>query len=481
MNSMQSVLDYFDQICAIPRCSGNEKRISEWIQEWAKAHSFDYKIDSIGNLVIYIPASTEYLKAPTIILQGHLDMVCEKTPDSQHNFLTDPIYPIVDNDWIKTKDTTLGADNGIAIALAMAIATDDSFLHPPLELLFTVNEETGLNGAIELDTNLISGRLLINMDSEEEGIIIIGCAGGHETNFKIPLKYKPITEQNALFRIQVSGLIGGHSGVDIHRGRANAIQVLARVLQVLEQQLHYELIHIQGGTAHNAIPRNAEAIIAFPFVNHYDFQKCISDCEILMQQTYAIEDSQISITLSEVDSSRFKYQAIDYDITDKMIPFLVAFPHGVDGLQTYDQQLFIETSSNLAILGIHDDTVHITTTQRSSNLFKLTELHAKIQNLSFLSGYTPINRNKYPPWKPASKSPLLDRCQSIYSTLFHKQPNIQIMHAGLECAIIGNNLIDMDMISIGPTIKNAHSPFETMHIPSVEKVYNLLKALLSSY
>ena len=476
MDKTQKILQIFEQISAIPRGTKHEQEISAWLQEWASEHRLSSQTDPAGNLVIRVPASLGREDRPTVVFQGHMDMVCEKTPDSTHDFLRDPIRCIVDGDWLRADKTTLGADNGIAITLALALVEDTSVTHPPLELLFTVEEEVGIGGASHLDPDLIRGKTLINLDSEDEGEFYVGCAGGITTQIQLPISRELPPNNHKKWHIMVDGLQGGHSGAEIHKHRANANQILARALDRIQQSVSIQLCSIQGGTAHNAIPRQAEAVFVCP---EEKLDDCINQIAFLEQELlgeFSISDSGLQITLS-VENDGKNQEVIGFATTEKIIRLIMALPHGVAHMSDSIEG-FVETSNNLAKVEMADGVLQITSSQRSSVMSRLDESSRRIEAVAKLAGAQVEHIDGYPGWKPNMDSDLLKKSVETYEKLFSQKPEVKIIHAGLECGIIGERCADMGMISLGPTIKNAHAPNEMLYIPSVTRVWNFLIELL---
>jgi len=472
MTPTQTVLNIFEQISAIPRGSGNEAAISHWLRERAKDQGFAAQTDAAGNLVIRVPGTAGYEFAPIVVFQGHLDMVCEKTPDSPHDFTRDPIRCIVEGDWLHADRTTLGADNGIALALSLALAEDPAVAHPPLELLFTVEEETGLNGAAGLQPDFINGRNLINLDSEDEGTFVIGCAGGQKAHIRLPL---PLDRpgRDAALQLRVSGLQGGHSGIDIHKHRASANRLLARTLDRIRRTAAIRLMSLNGGTAPNAIAREAEAAFTCDGVLVPAIEEEIRKLERILRAEYAATESGISLALTSVAPG----QAAAPADTVKVIHLLTALPHGVAEMSATVEG-FVETSSNLARIEIADEVLHIVSSQRSTVMSRLEELTARIVAIGLLAGAEATSTPAYPGWEPNTDSPLLQRSVETYRRLFGVAPQVQMIHAGLECGLIGAIYSGLDMISLGATLQNPHSPNERLYIPSVAKVWDYLVAFL---
>jgi dipeptidase D len=474
MHAIDRILDYFEQINAIPRCSKNEAALGRWLRQWAEQRSFSTAVDPAGNRVVRLPASPGAEKVPTVVIQAHMDMVCEKTPDSTHDFSKDPIRSIRQGDWLTADRTTLGADNGIAIAYALAVGDDVSLRRPPMELLFTVDEETGLNGVKQMAPGLIQGQILLNLDSEDEGIFTIGCAGGVESDVSRSLETANLPEGWACYELKVGGLNGGHSGIDIHKHRANANKLLARTLAALNKRSACRILSLQGGSRHNAIARDACAVVA-----------CTAGMEVIqaavveMARTFRDEsgDREAGLFVRATPAAGAPSFALTTEATRQVVALLLALPHGVAAM-SQDLSGLVETSSNLATASIQDGRLRILTSQRSSVVSRLAEITATVRAVAELAGAQVKEENKYPPWPPRMDDPLLQQVKETYARLFGKAPVIQVIHAGLECAIIGAMYPGMQMISLGPTIRSPHSPSEKLHIPSVGQVWQFLVALL---
>ncbi len=513
-------MELFYKLSQIPRVSGNEAGIRDYLVDWAQSHNFESAIDVAGNLIIYIPASKGQEEKAPIILQGHMDMVGEKTPDSPHQFDRDPIPVYRDGDHLRAKGTTLGADNGIAIAIAQMLAEQNSLAHPPLELCFTVEEETGLDGASKLDPKLLKSNILINIDSEDEGVITIGCAGGMDSSIQLPIKrsatpelalgseHQPDTDiapqlasdpatapqpqtNNNLHILQLGGLLGGHSGVEIHKIRANALQILARVLYAAQKnQFSIHVYGIQGGNAHNAIPREASALLQCEPEQTKYLKELIQNCQENIRQEFLPEEENLQIQLFTLEmapdhlQSYYKQQnqeaPIEQESLKKVIHLLLALPHGVEKYSGAIPGL-VETSSNIAAAHTHSNYLHILCSQRSSVPSGLIAITDRIDACCLLAGASCNHGEPYPPWKPDIHSLLLARAKKAYSQLFGKEPIVESIHAGLECGIIGEKLQNAQMISIGPTIQHPHSPEEQLHIPSLQKTISFLVQILADY
>lgn len=472
---IKEIIAAFAEISKIPRCSKNEEKIVAWLKEWAEKHNFEVKTDKVMNVLIKVPASEGFENAPAAVIQGHLDMVCEKTPDSDHDFSKDPIKFIYEGEWLTADKTTLGADNGIAIAMAMILAIDKSIKHPALELLFTVDEETGLTGANALEPGFIDGKILINIDSEDEGVFTVGCAGGINSYLSLPLNFENTPTGHTEFNLVAGGMKGGHSGIDISLGKANAIQVLARVLLEVKKKCDLRIKDFKGGSAHNAIPRDAECLISFPNECRGKAQTIIKDIESTIQMEFKKVEPDLFISLKDSDINSEK--VLTNKCTAKLIDFILAIPHGVYAM-SLDIDDLVETSNNFANIRFEDNQAKILTSQRSSLTSRLKTLSDKIEAIARLSGGLGSSSDGYPPWPANMDSPLLARCVKLYKNMYNKEPVVEIIHAGLECGIIGDKYEGMDMISIGPTLKYPHSPDEKIHVETIGMVWDFLIKLL---
>lgn len=475
----KEILAVFEEINTIPRCSGHEENIANWLKEQALSAGLGFKFDSVNNVLISVPASPGYETLPAVILQGHMDMVCEKTQASAHDFSRDPIRHILEGDWLRADGTTLGADNGISLAMALVLARHREIPHPPLELLFTVDEETGLTGANELTPDFISGKILLNLDSEEEGVFITGCAGGLTTTISLPLERIPLPADHRVYRLEVTGLAGGHSGVDIHEKRANANKLLASVLGSLMDNADLQILSLSGGSAHNAIPRYAEALVSMPSGKYESAEAIVRSAEEEARMNYAEHDQFLSVIIS-VQAENEGLLPVSQEAGRKVVSLIQDLPHGVARMSG-DIPGLVQTSSNLAIIRTEGNQFVVITSQRSSVSSELQEITGKITSVAISTGAEAAHSSAYPAWQPDLSSPLAKRCKDVYSSTFGREPEIEVIHAGLECAVIGSKYPGMDMISFGPTIKNPHSPDERLCIPSVSRIWEFLIALLASF
>jgi dipeptidase D len=465
----------FYEITQVPRPSKKEEKILKYLKNWADDNNFPYKQDKVGNLVVTIPASSSMEDYPTIVLQGHVDMVCEMNKGTKHDFDNDPLILKQENGWIKAEGTTLGSDNGIGLAAGMAVSEDGSAMHGPLELLFTVDEETGLTGADNLKPGFIKGKYLINLDSEEDGIFYIGCAGGIDTTGKFDIEKEPAAKNVTSYELLIAGLKGGHSGSEINLGKANAIKVLARTLDALKS-IDYSIAHISGGLLSNAIPREAEAVILF---NPSDEKKALEIvneiCENIVSE-YKTSDGGLKIILKKLN--KHFPDVFTKPFTVNLINVILAMPHGVLEM-SQDIPGLVETSTNLASIKTENDKVIIGTSQRSSIDSAIHNIANSINSVFVLGRGHAKTSDGYPGWKPNLNSKILKLSHNVYKELFGSEPEIKAIHAGLECGILGNKYPGIDMVSFGPTITGAHSPDEGVEIKTVNKFYELLKGVLS--
>ena len=488
----QQILEVFEEINKIPRRSKHEEQISIWLQEWGRSRGFEVKTDSLNNVLIKAPATAGYENSPTLTLQGHMDMVCEKCKDSRHDFSRDPVRCICDGDWMRGDGTSIGADNGIALALGLVLAEagkKGEIGHPPLELLFTVDEETGLTGARGLEAGFFEGKVLLNLDSEDEGVFVIGCAGGQNSLITLPVEWELLDFEKedffGFFRLSVEGLEGGHSGVEINKQRANGIQLLSLALTGLRERIGAEnvrLVLLNGGSVHNAIPSTAEAFVALHREKLEKAEKAVSGLRKEFQAEYAKTDPGLILNLEEIGREIIfevagdkipreevsSIRVFSAGIEEKLIELLLGLPHGVYRMSETIQGL-VETSNNLATVRTTENEITIVSSQRSSNNPRLAEISGKVEAIAKLAGAWIEHEPGYPAWEPDLKSELLLKCKQVYTETFGEEPEIKVIHAGLECGIIGSVHDGMEMISFGPTIKDPHCPSERIFIPSIEK------------
>jgi len=436
------------------------------------------KEDECGNIVMQIPPKPGFEKSPTVILQSHVDMVCEKNKNTEHDFLNDPIVLVRDGEWIKAEGTTLGADNGIGAAAALAIATDDDFDHGPIELLFTVDEETGLTGANNLKKGFVTGNILLNLDTEEDGAFYVGCAGGMDTAGEYRIEYDKIPGGYQPFVIAISGLLGGHSGINIADGRANAIKLLAILLNRLSP-LDPKIGFISGGSKRNAIPREAEAVVFINEASESKAREIINEYSLESLIEFSKTEKNSKITFEKKDSSDPEISRVYSDsFSEKIVNVLLAMPHGVVSMSREIPGL-VETSTNLATVVTEDDELKIGTSQRSSIESSKRNIASQVRAVFELSSAETKVGDGYPGWQPDMDSKVLKISKKVFSDLFSRDAEIKAVHAGLECGILAAKYPGMDMVSFGPTIEGAHSPDERVKIPDVEKFYRLLKSIIA--
>lgn len=477
----QALWKHFDALLAIPRPSKQEERARRYVLELAQRRGFRHREDATGNLVVEKPASPGKEGAPIVVLQGHLDMVTEKNSGTVHDFERDPIVPRRDGDWLKATGTTLGADNGIGAAALLAImeATEaDDLVHGPLELLFTVDEETGLTGVLALDPEAIAlrGRLLLNLDSEEEGRVTVGCAGGAASRMALPLDTAPAPAGTEVLDVKLSGLKGGHSGVEIHLQRGNAVKLLARALLAAAQQTPFHLAAFQGGNKHNAIPREATARVAVPASGRDAFSAAVEREAAAILDEIRTVDPDLTIEITETAEPANRVWTAE--ATRKVLDLLNALPHGVQ-VMSNDIPGLVETSLNLATVAASNGDLSILISLRSSVASAMRNSKRRVRAFAELVGAGVTETEGYPGWKPNLDSPLLATFRKVHERVTGSAPNLEAVHAGLECAVLGHKFPGMDMISFGPDIRGAHSPDERVKIDSVGRFYGLLKELLA--
>lgn len=463
--------NYFHQITQIPRPSKKEEKIRNYLKGFAIEQQLSYSEDTVGNIVIRKNAAPGFNNREGVILQAHMDMVCEKNSDVAHNFDTDAINTRVDGDWIKAQGTTLGADNGIGMAMMLAILADNNLQHPALECLFTVDEETGLTGALMLEKDFLKGSTLINLDSEDDGEIFIGCAGGIGT--KAIINYQKENTPDGYFggKVSVSGLSGGHSGGDIHLGLGNAIKILNRYLWQLNRQMDVRLISFEGGNLHNAIPREASAFFAVPYSEKETIRVVLNHFIAEMEGIYKNTDPQMKISL---ESEKLPLSVITKADTDCLLNLLYACPHGVIAMSK-DIQGLVETSTNLASVKMKENqTIEINTSQRSSVESAKSDIAAQVYAVFALAGANITQSEGYPGWQPDLNSVILEKASSTYKSLFGEEAKVKAIHAGLECGLFLEKYPHLDMISIGPQMYGVHSPDERLSISSTQKTWNWL-------
>lgn len=467
---------HFASILDIPRESKNEAAARQFTLNWAAGKGYPTRTDDVGNVAVYVPATAGHESAPVVVMQGHLDMVCEKTPESDHDFDTDPIPAYVDGDLVRSKGTTLGADNGIGLAASMAAADDPECVHGPLELLFTIDEETGLTGAFEYDPTLIKGRLMLNLDSEDEGTLYVGCAGGGDTSIHLGATTTEVPEGYTRYYVKVSGLKGGHSGLDIGNGRGNAIKLLARAVHagIGSEPFHFGCL--EGGSKRNAIPRDARACVYVPVNRAPAFTEAVVEFTTLASGELGNADPGLAITVTSESCDCPPMTAAQ---SSALLKLLLAIPHGATTM-SQDIAGMVETSTNLAIANRKDDKVLVLCNTRSSVDSALESVRLSIRAVGELAGGSVQHGGKYPGWRPNMDSPLLAVCSRAWKDMTGEAPEVTAIHAGLECGVIGEKAPGMDSISFGPTIRGAHSPDESVSIASTARFWDFLKRVLKT-
>lgn len=465
----------FDDITKVPRPSCHEDKIREYLLEFAKKHNIEVKVDKCGNVVMRKPATKGHENAPTVVLQSHMDMVCEKNSDIEHDFMKDPIKTYIDGDWVKAKGTTLGADNGIGMAAALAVMIDNTLEHGPVEALFTINEEIGLEGAQNLGSDMLKGTMLLNLDSEDDGEVFVGCAGGIDTTAIFSYKKSLAPDNFTYMKVSVSGLLGGHSGSDINAGRANANKLIARFIWECSQQWAIEVSEFDGGNLRNAIPREAHAV----FGVHSEHEKSVVNklkkyAEEIRNEYKGIEPS-MKLEIQLVEKPEY---CMDGDTSIRLVRALYSAPHGVYSM-SHDLEGLVETSTNLAAVKMIDgDKVKVTTSQRSSVESRKQDIAGQVEAHFQLAGAEVSHSDGYPGWAPNMESKIMKISADAYEELFGVKPAIKAIHAGLECGLFLTKYPNLDMVSFGPTMTGVHSPDEKLLIPTVAKFWDHLCRVL---
>lgn len=472
----QLVWGLFDQITRVPRASKKEEHIRKYLRDLATTNKIDYTEDAKGNIVMRKPATAGYQTVAGIVLQSHVDMVCEKEPSSTHNFDTDPIDTYIDKGWVRARGTTLGADCGIGMALQLAVILDNSLAHPAIEALFTVDEEQGLSGAAELGQNMLTLNRMINLDSEDEGEIFIGCAGGVDTIARYPFTMSPVVGDYKTFEVEIGSLVGGHSGDDINKGRANANKLMARLLEMLDVQFEARLIAIDGGNLRNAIARNAKATLIIPAANSAKAVAQVAKMVSGIKIEFAATEPNMVIEMTE--STIKPTQHIDHKIVRNLIRAINGLPNGVIAMSAAMVGL-VETSTNLASVKISGDAIEVVTSQRSSVQSAKSAIASSVESVFLLSGAEVIHTDGYPGWAPNPDSDLVRSSARIYKEMFGHDAKVKAIHAGLECGLFLTKYPALDMISIGPTLRDVHSPTERLEIETVDMTWRYLVELLA--
>lgn len=459
----KSLFKFFGEILSIPRPSKHEEKMTEYLVNWAKERNLEYVSDEIGNVIIRKGATKGKENSPWVCLQSHIDMVCEKNSDKDFDFEKDAIVPKIEGEWLKADGTTLGADDGIGVATALAILDANDIEHGPIECLFTVDEETGLSGAEALSADVLKSRILLNLDSEDEGEIFIGCAGGIDTVAKLPYD-KEETPEAPAFKLMVKGLKGGHSGDDINKGLACANKILNRILWSLDKEMDLRLSCFEGGNLRNAIAREANATFVVAQADVELMKEMVEKFAVDLKYEFRTTEPDMQITLTETEKPAF---VIDMLSQDNLLNVLYACPHGVLAMSR-EIPGFVETSTNLASVKMKEDHFFITTSQRSSVESAKYAAAYRVESCFLLAGADVEHGDGYPGWAPNPESKILKIAVDAYKKLFNKEPIVRAIHAGLECGLIGEKYPGMDMISYGPTLRGVHSPDERLEIKTVE-------------
>lgn len=469
----KDVFAYFEKICSIPHESGNTKAISDYCVDFAKEHDLQWYQDDLNNIIITKEATKGYENADTLILQGHLDMVGEKEKDKVFDFSKDPIEPIVNGDIITANGTTLGADNGIAVAMSLALLADDSLSHPKIEALFTVDEETGMDGAFGLDCSKLTGHKLINLDSEYEGVLMCSCAGGIDANIEVPIQRGSASKST--ITIEINNLTSGHSGVEIDKGRANANVLIARLLYGLMKKYEFSLVNLQGGNKATAIAAQSKATITVDDSAIEKMMEDISACGAIFKTEYTTTEPNMSIEVSK--ESAHDVNPLTMASTKQIVSLLVSIPDAVQEMSV-DMPGLVQTSLNFGILALEDDKLKTLNCIRSAMTTQKQMILERLEALAFLAGGTCQSGGDYPGWAFRPNSDLRDTICKAYKSITGKDMAVEAVHAGIECGLFADNIKDFDGVSLGPTMGEVHTPKEFLSISSVERTYDLLKAVL---
>jgi dipeptidase D len=469
------VWEIFYELTRIPRPSKKEENAIKFAREFGEKLRLKTQVDAAGNVIISKPAYPGLENRRGVVLQGHLDMVPQKNSDKKHDFEKDPIETIIDGEWVKANGTTLGADNGIGVASALAVLQDKNLKHGPLEVLLTIDEETGMTGAVNLKSGLLKGTIMLNLDSEDEGELYIGCAGGMNTTGNMKYKEVPVPKGMKAFRLSVKGLKGGHSGLDINLGRGNASKILNRILWSLKSQ-NVRIASFEGGNLRNAIPREAFALVCIPEKNVSEFNMRVKEHNAMFRSEFAAPEPDLILNAEKCD---LPGKVMEADTQERLIKLIYGIPHGVMRMSVEMPEI-VETSINLAIVKAEKGEIDITCLLRSSVDSAKYSLGNMTQSVMELGGMKVVHDGSYPGWKPNVDSPILKTMKEVYNKKFGKVPEVKVIHAGLECGIIGAAYPEMDMVSFGPTIRFPHSPDEKVQIASVAKFWDYLVATLEN-
>ena len=470
----QPLWQWFGQICAIPHPSKHEQALSQHIQQWARDKGLPVVEDKVGNLIIKKKATPGFENRKVVVIQAHLDMVPQKNADKTHDFTTDPIEAYVDGDWVKARGTTLGADNGIGMASALAILGSDDIQHGPLEVLLTIDEEAGMTGAFGVEPGMLDAEILINTDSEQEGEIYMGCAGGVDAEFTVPVQWQNTASGVIAFDLSLTGLKGGHSGVNIHLGRGNANKLLARFLADHATALELAIAGFSGGSLRNAIPREATVSLTVPSAKLAQLQQAVTEFEALLKFELAAVEPALKLSLTKVPTPT---QVLTAATQQTLIHLLNLCPNGVMRMSD-EVEGVTETSLNMGVISTKEHSIQVLCLIRSLIDSGRQQVESMLSSLAQLSGTEVKFSGAYPGWKPNPDSPVMAIVRDTYQDIYHKEPVIMVIHAGLECGLFKKPYPDMDMVSIGPTIRFPHGPDEMVNITTVGQYWELLLAVL---
>lgn len=472
---MKNMFKNFESISKIPRCSGNEKAISDYLIKFAKDLGLEAIQEECLNVIIKKPATKGYESAKTVILQGHMDMVCTKVEDVEFDFEKDSIELVTAGDLLRAQGTTLGADNGIAVAMIMSILQDSTIEHPEVIALITTEEETGMDGVLNLDPKNISGDILINLDSEDEGTALASCAGGVKNVVELPIIWTESNNEKAFLNVSIKGLLGGHSGIAIDRNRANAIKLLGRLLQKIEEEISVDIVNVSGGEKMNAIAKMADVTLSVSNSDEFRLNELIKSQEEIFKDEFAVSDPNIFIDINETEKVARVFSS---NTKDSLINILRLTPNGVQTMSAGIEGL-VESSNNIGVLEIEDGKIVFSNAIRSSVKSLKDELNSRIDIICKLTGAEMKLIADYPEWQYKVDSPIRDLMSSVFKQKFKKELKIDAIHAGLECGFLKEKLGDIDMVSIGPDIRDVHTPNENLSISSTERVYEFLVEVLS--
>ena len=468
------VFYYFEAICDIPHGSFHEKALSDYIVAFAKERGFYCRQDARHNVVVKKPGTAGFEKSPTLIIQGHIDMVCEKNADTEHDFLTEPLKLYIDGDYIKARGTTLGADNGIAVAYMLALLDADNIEHPPIECVFTVEEEIGMGGATDLDAFDLEGKRFLNMDTEEEGYLMVSCCGGRRMRMYLPAERTVASAEKKTFAVRIRGLKGGHSGADIHLQRASANVLMGRLLLELREKFDYDLVKVNGGNMDNAICREAEAIVMLDPAKEAEAAALVAEVQKMFWAEYKDRESDILMTMEESEGTA---EVLTAEVRDNIIALLLLLPYGVQTMDTNMEGL-VESSTNIGILRTEEDHIFIDNAVRGSVESRKEAICKKIEVLGELCGAKVVGVNDYTGWVYNPDSELLKIFKEAWTETFGVEPHVVAIHAGLECGLFAKKIPGLDLISLGPDMHDVHTPDERLSISSTIRVWDYLKVVL---